>query len=83
MIDYDKFYINSIHIFNARDMFWTGGTLGRGLNRVMATFLAGALGFGAHYLASLGGEIGRPIMLGLFVFVLGKFLVVPFLKCFL
>ncbi|XP_038880572.1 aluminum-activated malate transporter 2-like [Benincasa hispida] len=51
--------------------FSVGGTLGRGLNRVMATFLAGALGFGAHYLASLGGETGRPIMLGLFVFVLG------------
>lgn len=41
----------------------------------MATLLAGALGFGAHYLASLGGDTGRPIMLGLFVFVLGKFLV--------
>ncbi|XP_022960622.1 aluminum-activated malate transporter 2-like [Cucurbita moschata] len=50
--------------------FSVGGTLGRGLNRVMATLLAGALGFGAHYLASLGGDTGRPIMLGLFVFVL-------------
>ncbi|XP_022153275.1 aluminum-activated malate transporter 2-like [Momordica charantia] len=49
--------------------FSVGGTLGRGLNRVMATLAAGALGFGAHYLANLVGEKGRPIVLGFFVFI--------------
>nr|POE90942.1 aluminum-activated malate transporter 2 [Quercus suber] len=36
--------------------FSLGATLGRGLNRGLATLVAGALGFGAHYLASLAGE---------------------------
>ena len=54
-------------------MFYnTGATLGRGLNRGLATLVAGALGFGAHHLASLSGEKGQPIVLGLFVFLLGK-----------
>ncbi|KAA0055909.1 aluminum-activated malate transporter 2-like [Cucumis melo var. makuwa] len=52
--------------------FSVGGTLGRGLNRVMATLLAGGLGFGAHYLASLGGDTGRPIILAFFVFLLAS-----------
>jgi hypothetical protein len=50
-----------------------GATLGRGLNRGLATFLAGALGFGAHRLATLSGEKGEPMLLGLFVFLLGKY----------
>ncbi|KAK9280301.1 hypothetical protein L1049_013989 [Liquidambar formosana] len=50
--------------------FTVGATLGRGLNRGLATLLAGALGFGAHHLASLSGEKGEPILLGLFVFLL-------------
>ncbi|CAK7332019.1 unnamed protein product [Dovyalis caffra] len=50
--------------------FSVGATLGRGLNRGLATFLAGTLGFGAHHLAILSGEKGEPILLGLFVFVL-------------
>ncbi|XP_008450297.2 aluminum-activated malate transporter 2-like [Cucumis melo] len=54
------------------DEFSVGGTLGRGLNRVMATLLAGGLGFGAHYLASLGGDTGRPIILAFFVFLLAS-----------
>uniref|UniRef100_A0A9I9D9H3 Aluminum-activated malate transporter 2-like n=1 Tax=Cucumis melo TaxID=3656 RepID=A0A9I9D9H3_CUCME len=52
--------------------FSVGGTLGRGLNRVMATLLAGGLGFGAHYLASLSGDTGRPIILAFFVFLLAS-----------
>ncbi|XP_061957721.1 aluminum-activated malate transporter 2-like [Populus nigra] len=50
--------------------FSVGATLGRGLNRGLATFLAGALGFGAHRLATLSGEKGEPMLLGLFVFLL-------------
>ncbi|XP_059311383.1 aluminum-activated malate transporter 2-like [Lycium ferocissimum] len=44
-------------------------TLGKGLNRGMATLLAGALGVGAHYLASATGKVVEPILLGLFVFL--------------
>ncbi|PPR87421.1 hypothetical protein GOBAR_AA33269 [Gossypium barbadense] len=33
--------------------FSVGATLGKGLNRGLATFLAGTLGFGAHHLANL------------------------------
>ncbi|KAK7819837.1 aluminum-activated malate transporter 2 [Quercus suber] len=65
--------------------FSVGATLGRGLNRGLATLVAGALGFGAHYLASLAGEKGEPILLGLSVFLLGKKLipgVVTFVRFF-
>ncbi|MCL7032936.1 hypothetical protein MKW94_027076 [Papaver nudicaule] len=50
--------------------FSVGATLGKGLNRAIATFLAGALGVGAHHLATLAGTEGEPILLGLFVFLL-------------
>ncbi|XP_015873122.1 aluminum-activated malate transporter 2 isoform X2 [Ziziphus jujuba] len=50
--------------------FSVGATLGRGLNRGLATFLAGALGFGAHHLANLSGDKVQPILLTLFVFLL-------------
>lgn len=73
----DRFYV-LLNCFTSLTCFiWTGGTLGRGLNRVMATLLAGGLGFGAHYLASLGGDTGRPIILAFFVFLLGIFLLQP------
>ncbi|CAK7332021.1 unnamed protein product [Dovyalis caffra] len=49
--------------------FYVGATLGKGLNRGMATLLAGALGIGAHHLANLTGHIGEPILLGFFVFL--------------
>ncbi|KAJ7948062.1 Aluminum-activated malate transporter [Quillaja saponaria] len=49
--------------------FSVGATLGKGLNRGLATLLAGALGVGAHHLASLSGNTGEPILLGLFVFL--------------
>jgi hypothetical protein len=38
----------------------------------MATLVAGALGVGAHYLASFSGETGEPILIGFFVFLQGK-----------
>lgn len=43
--------------------------MGKGLNRAMATLLAGALGVGAYHLASHCGRIGEPIVLGFFVFL--------------
>ncbi|KAG4994413.1 hypothetical protein JHK82_031143 [Glycine max] len=49
--------------------YTVGATLGKGLNRTIATLAAGALGVGAHYLASLSGATGEPILIGAFVFV--------------
>ncbi|KAI3965851.1 hypothetical protein MKX01_010808 [Papaver californicum] len=50
--------------------FSVGATLGKGLNRAIATFLGGALGIGVHHLANLVGKGGQPILLGAFVFLL-------------
>ncbi|MBA0692963.1 hypothetical protein Goari_010483 [Gossypium aridum] len=50
--------------------FTVGGTLSKCLNRGFATFLAGGLGIGADYFASLFGKRGEPIVLGILVFVL-------------
>ena len=49
----------------------TGATIGKGLNRMIATILGGALGFGTHYLANLCGDKGQPLILGALVFVVG------------
>ncbi|KAL0418357.1 UNVERIFIED_CONTAM: Aluminum-activated malate transporter 2 [Sesamum radiatum] len=48
--------------------FSVGATLGKGVNRGIATLLGGALGVAAHRLASLAGENAESIMLGLSVF---------------
>ncbi|KAJ4823910.1 hypothetical protein Tsubulata_047819 [Turnera subulata] len=48
--------------------FSVGATLGKGINRGVATLLAGALAIGAHHLADLTGQ-GEPILLGFFVFL--------------
>ncbi|OMO62698.1 Aluminum-activated malate transporter [Corchorus capsularis] len=60
--------------------FSVGATLGKGLNRGLATFLAGSLGFGAHHLATLPGEKFQPILLGFFVFLLAT--TVSFIRFF-
>ncbi|XP_021278610.1 aluminum-activated malate transporter 2-like [Herrania umbratica] len=60
--------------------FSVGATLGKGLNRGWATFLAGTLGFGAHHLATLPGEKVQPILLRLFVFFLAT--TVSFIRFF-
>uniref|UniRef100_A0A7N0UZ22 Aluminum-activated malate transporter n=1 Tax=Kalanchoe fedtschenkoi TaxID=63787 RepID=A0A7N0UZ22_KALFE len=60
--------------------FSVGATLSKGLNRGLATLLAGALGVGAHHLASLSGHVAEPILLGFFVFVLAA--VSTFLRFF-
>uniref|UniRef100_A0A2N9FNQ1 Aluminum-activated malate transporter n=1 Tax=Fagus sylvatica TaxID=28930 RepID=A0A2N9FNQ1_FAGSY len=44
-------------------------TLGKGLNRMLATLSAGALAVGVHHLATLSGEKGEPWVLGFFVFI--------------
>ncbi|KAL2536046.1 Aluminum-activated malate transporter 2 [Forsythia ovata] len=49
--------------------FSVGATLGKGLNRGLATLVAGALGLGAHHLATITGKIGEPILIGIFVFL--------------
>ncbi|GMG98409.1 hypothetical protein Nepgr_000249 [Nepenthes gracilis] len=49
--------------------FSVGATLGKGLNRAMATLLAGVLGLGAYRLASLCGKIGEPLLIASFVFL--------------
>ncbi|KAL2328410.1 hypothetical protein Fmac_021837 [Flemingia macrophylla] len=50
--------------------YTVGATLGKGLNRTVATFGAGALGIGAHHLACLSGATAEPILIGAFVFAL-------------
>uniref|UniRef100_A0A7N2KN56 Aluminum-activated malate transporter n=1 Tax=Quercus lobata TaxID=97700 RepID=A0A7N2KN56_QUELO len=54
--------------------FSVGATLGKGLNRMLATLSAGALGVGVHHLATLFGEKGEPIVLGFFVAMIGNML---------
>ncbi|KAK3195700.1 hypothetical protein Dsin_027010 [Dipteronia sinensis] len=51
---------------------YDGQTVSRGLNRSFATFSACALGIGAKHLASLSGEKGEPIILGILVFLLDQ-----------
>ncbi|CAK9181021.1 unnamed protein product [Ilex paraguariensis] len=51
--------------------FSVGATLCKSLNRGFATLLAGALGIGTEYFATLFGKQGEPIVLGLLVFLLG------------
>ncbi|CAI9783343.1 unnamed protein product [Fraxinus pennsylvanica] len=50
--------------------FTVGGTLSKCLNRGFATLLAGALGIAAEYLATLCGEKGEPVLLGILVFII-------------
>jgi len=49
--------------------------LSKSLNRGFATLVAGALGLGAQQLASLFGDKGDPIVLGILVFLLGILLI--------
>ncbi|PWA37781.1 aluminum-activated malate transporter [Artemisia annua] len=50
--------------------YTAGATLSKVMNRGLATFLAGVLGIGAKYLASLFGPKAEPIVLGCLVFLL-------------
>ncbi|KAL1201877.1 Aluminum-activated malate transporter 2 [Cardamine amara subsp. amara] len=69
---YDNFGVNAmwavmtvVVVFE----FSVGATLGKGLNRAIATLVAGGLGIGAHHLASMSGPTIEPILLAIFVFV--------------
>ncbi|KAF3571061.1 hypothetical protein F2Q69_00060487 [Brassica cretica] len=69
---YDNFGVNAmwavmtvVVVFE----FSVGATLGKGINRALATLVAGGLGVGAHHLASLSGPTIEPILLAVFVFV--------------
>ncbi|KAK4286309.1 hypothetical protein QN277_002880 [Acacia crassicarpa] len=57
-----------------------GATLGKGLNRALATLVAGALGVGTHYLAELSGQTIEPILLSFFVF--SQAAIVTFMRFF-
>ncbi|XP_038997129.1 aluminum-activated malate transporter 2-like [Hibiscus syriacus] len=50
--------------------FSVGATLGKGLNRILATLVAGALGVGVHCLSTLSGRKGKPILVATFVFII-------------
>nr|XP_043633269.1 aluminum-activated malate transporter 8-like [Erigeron canadensis] len=50
--------------------YTAGATLCKGMNRGLATLVAGVLGLGAKYFASLFGPKAEPIVLGCLVFVL-------------
>ncbi|XP_061349328.1 aluminum-activated malate transporter 2-like [Gastrolobium bilobum] len=50
--------------------FSVGATLGKGLNRMLATLLAGALGVAIHRIATLSGEKGKVVLSSTFVIVI-------------
>ncbi|KAL3850259.1 hypothetical protein ACJIZ3_012141 [Penstemon smallii] len=52
--------------------FSVGATLGRGVNRGIATLLGGALGVASHRLASFAGDKAECIILGLSVFLIAS-----------
>ncbi|XP_050369087.1 aluminum-activated malate transporter 2-like [Argentina anserina] len=61
--------------------YTVGATLERGLNRMVATIIAGPLAVGAHHITTLwGGEVAEPILIGFFVFVVAA--IMTFLRFF-
>ncbi|XP_058085586.1 aluminum-activated malate transporter 10-like [Magnolia sinica] len=50
--------------------YTVGATLSKGLNRGVATLVAGALGFAIHWLANQTGEKAEPVVLGVLVFLI-------------
>lgn len=55
------------------DLMVSGATLYKCINRATATFLAGFLGVGVHWVAGQSGEKFEPIILGSSVFLLGGY----------
>ncbi|KAL5081968.1 hypothetical protein RYX36_010389 [Vicia faba] len=49
-----------------------GATLGKGFNRMLATWLGGALGVASNKIATLCGDKGRVVMTSIFVFVIAE-----------
>ncbi|KAG6682242.1 hypothetical protein I3843_13G114000 [Carya illinoinensis] len=60
--------------------FSVGATLGKGLNRMLATLSAGALAVGVDQVATLFDGTGQPIVLGIFVFIISA--TVTFMRFF-
>lgn len=58
--------------FSIQCYYVAGATLGKGLNRVMATLTAAGLTVGTHHLAILCNKVGEAVVIGLFVFIIGK-----------
>lgn len=54
----------------------SGAAISKGLNRICGTFIAGALGVAVHHIANLFGEKGEPVVLAIFVFLVGKKIIV-------
>ncbi|WOH03519.1 hypothetical protein DCAR_0622918 [Daucus carota subsp. sativus] len=52
--------------------FSVGATLGKGVNRAIATLVAGSLGVAAHHLAVLPGETAEPFVIGITVFLVAS-----------
>ncbi|KAH6793674.1 hypothetical protein C2S52_004151 [Perilla frutescens var. hirtella] len=49
--------------------FSVGATIGKGINRGLASLAAAGLALGAHNLANLTGKTNEPYLIGLFVFI--------------
>ncbi|KAK2370119.1 aluminum activated malate transporter family protein [Trifolium repens] len=52
--------------------FSVGATLGKGFNRMLATWLAGALGAASNKIATLCGDTGKVVMTSIFLFVIAE-----------
>jgi len=50
----------------------SGATIAKSCNRVGATFLAGSVGLGVHWIANLCGQELEPVILQVSVFILGE-----------
>jgi len=50
-----------------------GATIAKAFNRVSATFLAGSIGVGVHWIANQCGEDLEPVILQASVTILGEF----------
>ncbi|KAL4292770.1 hypothetical protein AHAS_Ahas18G0061300 [Arachis hypogaea] len=71
---YDSFGVNALWAIMTVVVvmeFSVGATLGKGLNRMAATLLGGFLGFGVQQLATLPGKTNQPILLAIFLFIIG------------
>ncbi|XP_044482009.1 aluminum-activated malate transporter 2-like [Mangifera indica] len=60
--------------------FSVGATLGKGVNRMLATLTGGFLAVGAHRTATLSGRTGEPIFIAIFVFIIAS--TVTFMRFF-
>nr|XP_025611861.1 aluminum-activated malate transporter 2-like [Arachis hypogaea] len=79
---YDSFGVNTLWAIMTVVVvmeFSVGATLGKGLNRMAATLLGGFLGFGVQQLATLPGKTNQPILLAIFLFIIGA--VMTYIRC--